>query len=125
MSNLEKKVEYLLNKSEILNIPIIIDLKEIESYSNNINRLKQKYKYNFYLKKELKLKKDEEYYKCELNIKKDVKTLNIDILNSEDIYIDIINPGNNCLESLSIDSIKNNFDLGDTTIVIRRKDKKI
>lgn len=124
MSNLEKKVEYLLNKSEILNIPIIIDLKEIESYSNNINRLKQKYKYNFYLKKELKLKKDEEYYKCELNIKKDVKTLNIDILNSEDIYIDIINPGNNCLESLSIDSIKNNFDLGDTTIVIRRKDKK-
>lgn len=124
MSNLEKKVEYLLNKSEILNIPIIIDLKEIESYSNNINRLKQKYKYNFYLKKELKLKKDEEYYKCELNIKKDVKTLNIDILNSEDIYIDIFNPGNNCLESLSIDSIKNNFDLGDTTIVIRRKDKK-
>ncbi|MCU9807942.1 hypothetical protein LEQ06_07030 [Paraclostridium sp. AKS46] len=54
---MEKKVEYLLNKSEILNIPIIIDLKEIESYSNNINRLKQKYKYNFYLKKELKIKK--------------------------------------------------------------------
>ncbi|GIM33181.1 S8 family peptidase [Paraclostridium bifermentans] len=124
MSNLEKEVEYILNKSEILNIPIIIDLKEIESYSNNIDRLKQKYKYTFYLKKELKLKKDEKYYKCELNIKKDVKTLNIDILNSKDISIDIINPGNNCLESLSIDSIKNKFDLGDTTIVISCKDKK-
>lgn len=118
-------LENILNKSEILNIPIMIDLKEIESYSNEIDRLKQKYKYNFYLKKEVKLKKDEKYSKCELNIKKDVKRLNIDILNSEDISIDIINPDNNCLESLSIDSMGSNFDLGDTTIVISCKDKKI
>lgn len=120
--NLEKEIEDILKKSENLNIPAMIDLNEIETVE--INRLKQNYKYFIYLKKEVELKQDEKYSKCELNIKQDVKSLNIDILDSEGIYIYITNPYNHYLGPVGIESIGREFNLGDTSIVIRSKNKK-
>ncbi|GAA0099580.1 hypothetical protein UT300012_02940 [Paraclostridium bifermentans] len=121
--NLEEEVEHILNKSKILNIPVMVDLKEIESHSEKIDILTEKYNHNFYIQKEIKLKKDEKYSKCELTIKGDISNLSIDVLNLDDTYIDIINPYNYNLKSLNFNSIGNKFNLGNTSIAISYKNQ--
>ncbi|MDO7205182.1 hypothetical protein Q5M85_14625 [Paraclostridium bifermentans] len=55
--NLKEEVEHILDKSKILNIPVMVDLKEIESHSEEIDILTEKYKHNFYIQKEIKSKR--------------------------------------------------------------------